>query len=162
MAIDRTKSATTEAPKARPVTFSPEELQRVIAQATAAAVAEATATLKAEMQAALAAKPQAATGGKSQSAKNEELCIKAFRKAGFGEVTPNVNVFTFNKWIEKGFRPIEKTKAVKVNNLRLFCQAQVRPVTKADLAQIKKQKADHDKRQQQAKTTASIHALNPQ
>ena len=53
--------------RARPVTFSPEELQAVIAKATAEAVAQATASLKAEMQAALAAKRPPSDGKVSRS-----------------------------------------------------------------------------------------------
>src|SRR5436309_3533634 len=95
---------TTKTPKARPVSFSPEELQRVIAEAVAAATAQA----KAEFAEALAAKPSAASNGKSQaSMQNEIAVVKAFKKAGFGNVTPHEDVRTFNRWLSAGYRPVE-------------------------------------------------------
>jgi hypothetical protein len=112
-----------------PVTFSPEELQRVIAQATAQAVAEATASLKAEMQAALAAKTPAANGKSERSIQNEIAVVRAFKKAGFGEVRPHEDVQTFNRWMAAGYRPIEGSKSLKVKNLRLFHKSQCRPIT---------------------------------
>jgi hypothetical protein len=119
----------TNTPKARPVSFSPEELQRVIAEAVAAATAQA----KAEFAQALAAKPSATINGKSdQSAKNEAATIRAFKRAGFGSVKPHEDAKTFNRWLAAGYRPVEKSKAVRVNNLRLFCKAQVRPLTEAE------------------------------
>jgi hypothetical protein len=135
-----TPEATTNAANP-PVTFSAEELQRVIAQATAAAVAEATASLKAEMQAALAAKTPAINGsGKSdQSRKNELATIKAFKAKGFGVVTPNVDVFTFRRWVDQGFRPVEGSKSVKVSNLRLFHRSQVRQLSVEEIQAMQAQ-----------------------
>ena len=81
-------TTTTKAPKSRPVSFSPEELQRVIAEAVAAATAQA----KAEFAEALAAKPSATNGKSQASMQNEVAVVKAFKKAGFGNVTPHEDV----------------------------------------------------------------------
>src|SRR5947207_13258625 len=117
---------TTKIPKARPVSFLPEELQRVIAEAVAAATAQA----KAEFAEALAAKPSAASNGKSQaSMQNEIAVVKAFKKAGFGNVTPHEDVRTFNRWLSAGYRPVEGSKSLKIKNLRLFHRSQVRELT---------------------------------
>jgi hypothetical protein len=129
---------TPEIPANPPVTFSPEELQRVIAQATAAAVAEATASLKAEMQAALAAKPSVA-GKPDRSAENLATTIRAFKRLGIKDIQPHVNVLTFKKWTEAGYRPKEGSRAVKVANLRLWHVSQVRALTKEEIKTMKAQ-----------------------
>ena len=119
--------------KSNEVTFSPEALQAVIAQAVAAALAQSKA------------KPSASAtklDGKSErSIKNEIAVVRAFKKAGFGNVTPHVDVMTFNRWVAAGFRPIEGTKSTKVKNLRLFHKTQVRSITaeeKSALAESQK------------------------
>jgi hypothetical protein len=149
MAINRDKPSTTTKPASQavpPVTFTPEELQRVIAKATAEAVAQATASLKAEMQQALAAKPSATNGGSNRSQENEKRTIAAFRRAGFGLVTPHQDVFTFRKWLERGFRPVEGSKSLKIGNLRLFCRKQVRELTKVERAASAEQPKAETKR----------------
>jgi hypothetical protein len=140
----------TSTPKARPVSFSPEELQRVIAEA----VATATAQAKAEFAQALAAKPSATINGKSdQSAKNEAATIRAFKKLGIS-ATPRVDTFTFNIWVSKGFRPKEGSKSVRVNNLRLFHKSQVRPLTEVEKQTAKDQPTKATKR------TGSVIPMN--
>src|ERR1700732_4565115 len=124
-----------------PVSFSAEELQRVIAQATAAAVAEATASLRAEMQAALAAKTPAVSGKGDRSIENEIAVVKAFKKAGFENVKPHEDVRTFNRWLAAGYRPMEGSKSLKVKNLRLFHKSQCRPIT-AEEKQAMQEQAD--------------------
>jgi hypothetical protein len=53
--------------------------------------------------------------GKSEQAiKNEIATVRAFKRAGFGNVKPHEDVLTFNKWAAKGFRPKEGSKSVKV------------------------------------------------
>jgi hypothetical protein len=150
-----TPEATTNA-ASPPVTFSPEELQRVIAQATAAAVAEATASLKVEMQAALAAKPSVA-GKPDRSAENLAATIRAFKRLGIKDIQPHVNVLTFKKWTEAGYRPKEGSKAVKVANLRLWHVSQVRALTKEEIKTMKAQGDAAIKRHER-----SVVQLNPQ
>jgi hypothetical protein len=62
---------------------------------------------------------------------------------------PHVNILTFNKWAEKGYRPIEGSKSLKVKNLRLFHVSQVRKLTADEVKAAKDQSADavarHDK-----------------
>jgi len=130
----------TKTAKARPVSFSPEELQAVIAKATAEAVAQATSALRAEMQTALAAKPSATINGKSDvSAKNDLAVLRTFKRQGFTDIQPRKNVLTFNRWRDLGRRPVEGSKSLKVNGLRLFHITQTRELTKAELAAPKDQ-----------------------
>jgi hypothetical protein len=152
-----TPEATTNAANP-PVTFSAEELQRVIAQATAAAVDEATASLKAEMQAALAAKTPAVSGKGDRSIENEIAVVKAFKKAGFGNVKPHEDVRTFNRWLAAGYRPMEGSKSLKVKNLRLFHKSQCRSITAEEK---KAAKAQSDAAIARHKT-ADVVQLNPQ
>jgi uncharacterized protein (DUF4415 family) len=129
-----TKSPST---KSRPaVTFSPEAVQAILDQvakereAMAASMAE-LAALKAQ-----AAKPSAATNGKSDvSAKNDLAVLRTFKRQGFKDIQPRVNVLTFRKWLEHGYRPKEGSKAVKVSNLRLWHVSQVRPLTKEEISE---------------------------
>ena len=81
--------------RARPATFNLEDVNKI--------VGEALDRQRAEMQ---AAKP--VTNGKSQaSMANEIAVVRAFKKAGFGNVTPHVDVKTFNRWMMDGLRPVE-------------------------------------------------------
>jgi hypothetical protein len=106
-------------PALRPVTFTPEALKAVIAEAVAIAMANKKADNR-----------QAGFAGKTErSLKNEIKTVRAFKKAGFGNVKPHEDVLTFNRWIAKGFRPAEGSKSVKVGNLRLFHKSQVRQIT---------------------------------
>jgi hypothetical protein len=70
----------------------------------------------------------AKTGKKDQI---EALTIRAFKRAGFGEVVPRVDVMTYNKWLEAGFKVKTGEKAVKVKQFRLFHKTQVEPVEPA-------------------------------
>lgn len=45
---------------------------------------------------------------------------EAFKKAGYGDVTPREDVLTYGKFLEKGLRVKAGQKAVKVGTLRLF------------------------------------------
>jgi hypothetical protein len=110
--------------------------------------AEAEAVIKAE-------KAPAAT---TKSASNDLAAVRAFKKAGFGVLTPRAQIKTFNRWVEAGFRPIEGSKAVKVANLRLFCQAQCRPITSADKKALAEQKAKFEAR----KGSATVVPINGQ
>jgi hypothetical protein len=64
----------------------------------------------------------------------DRLVAKAFKRAGFGDVEPRVNVKTFNKWIEAGRRPMEGEKSIKVKQFRLFAKSQTRPLTTEEKA----------------------------
>jgi len=133
MAINRDKPTTTKpATQAAPaVTFSPEQLQQYIDEALAKQAA-AFKLAMADQQ----AKPAATNGKPSKSAENEWKTIKAFKKLGI-TAKPRVDTFTFNIWVSKGFRPVEGSKAVKVSNLRLFHQSQVRKLTSAEVQALK-------------------------
>jgi len=158
------------------VTFSPAALQALIDEVTAsrAEMAELKAGLieanKRKLDTiAKAAKPApvaVATGKTDKSAANDALCIKLFRKAGFQNVVPHVNVKTFNLWLrEDGRRPIEGSKSIKVNNLRLFHVTQTREITAAEKKANAKQQADAIDRHTakgKAKGSATVHQLNPQ
>src|SRR5262245_65414668 len=106
-------------PIAQPtVTFTPEKLQEVIAAAIH------------EHEQNKALKAQA-----NSSAEMDRLTVAAFKRKGFANVTPRVDVLTYAKWVEKGFKVKEGEHAIKVKNLRLFCAAQVQPITKAEQAE---------------------------
>jgi hypothetical protein len=113
--------------RARPATFNLEDVNKI--------VGEALDRQRAEMQ---AAKP--VTNGKSQaSMANEIAVVRAFKKAGFGNVTPHVDVKTFNRWMMDGLRPVEGSTSVRVKNLRLFHRSQVRPLTAEEKAPTQEQ-----------------------
>ena len=162
------KPAITEPGAARDVSFSPEDLQAVIAKVTADAVAMATAALRAEMQQALGAKPAEAAkaptmsiAGKTERAiQNELLAIRLFKKAGYGVVVPH-QVRTFNRWQAIGLRPVEGSKSVRVGNLRLFHKSQCRVVTAAETAKNAEQQAAAVARHDKAANVVPINA-NPQ
>jgi hypothetical protein len=133
---EMTMSRTTKTPEAKPTaTFSPEALQALIEEvsATRKLVAEQMAEI-AELR---AAKPQAANGKSDVSAKNELQTIRVFKKAGFKDIQPRINVLTFNRWIEAGRRPTEGSKSLKVAGLRLFHLSQTRPLTAEEKAALK-------------------------
>jgi hypothetical protein len=121
---------TPKTPKARAPTFNLEDVNKI--------VGEALDRQRAEMQAAMqamAATKKPATNGKSQaSMQNEIAVVKAFKKAGFGNVTPHEDVRTFNRWLSAGYRPVEGSKSLKIKNLRLFHRSQVRELTAEEKA----------------------------
>jgi len=101
------------------VTFTKAALERVIAEAVALAMAGKKADTKAAAQA----------GKSEKSIQNEVKTARAFKKAGFADAVPHVNVKTFNRWMAEGRRPIEGSKSIKVSNLRLFHISQTRAIT---------------------------------
>lgn len=113
------------------MTFTAEALRAVLAEAVAMALAGQKAN----------AKPAALAAKTDRSIKNEIAVVKAFKKAGFGSVTPHVDVMTFNRWMAKGFRPIEGSKSIKVKNLRLFHKSQVRGITSEEMRNAAAQNA---------------------
>jgi hypothetical protein len=100
------------------VTFSPEQLQAVIAQAIR------------EHEESKAQKAQA-----DSSDEMDRLCVKAFKRSGFQDVQPRVNILTYGKWVEKGFRVKPGEQSIKVRNLRLFHASQVEPISKKEQAE---------------------------
>jgi hypothetical protein len=142
--MTRTKTTTTDTTKPEaqaanpPVTFDINDptLQAMLAQAVAVALAAQKAEL---MQVIAAGKP--ATSGKSEkSIRNEIAVVRAFKKAGFGDVKPHVDVKTFNKWmLDDGLRPAEGSKSIRVAHLRLFHRSQCRPVTAEEKAATQQQ-----------------------
>jgi hypothetical protein len=151
------KSDTTEV---RPASFDLNDptLKAIMAEAVATALAAQRAELlqaMAEQQ--RAAKP--ATNDKpSKSAENLQATIRAFKRLGIKDIQPHINVLTFRKWTEKGYRPLEKSKAVRVGGLRLWHQSQVRPLSKEEIGAMKAQSEAADKRQK----SANVTELHPQ
>jgi hypothetical protein len=147
----KAETPNTEAPK---VTFTPEALQAVIAEA----VAQAMAKQKAE---AVAVMPAIGNGRSSdRSMQNEIAVVKAFKKAGFGHVKPHDDVKTFNRWVAAGYRPIEGSKSLKIKNLRLFHKSQVRPISQEERQTLAAQSQAAVERH--SAKGGNIHKLNPQ
>jgi hypothetical protein len=118
-------------------TFSPEKLAELLNEITA--LRRETAELKAAAVA--PAKP--ATGKPDLSAKNDADCVRIFKKAGFKDLQPRVNILTFRKWTEHGYRPLEGSNALRVNNLRLWHVSQVRALTPAEIKAAHSGEGDH-------------------
>jgi len=115
-----------------PVTFNREEMDKIVA----AAVAEAIEKQKAKMDAVVATM---GNGKGERSMQNEIAVVKAFKRAGFGNVKPHEDVKTFNRWVAAGYRPLEGSKSLKIKNLRLFHKSQVRPITAEEKAALAEQ-----------------------
>jgi hypothetical protein len=136
------------------VSFSPEALSKLLNELTAQR--QELAALKAEMVESNKAKigpvtmPVAAKPDKA--AANNALCIKLFKKAGFQNVVPHQNVKTFNLWMAENRRPIEGSKSIKVNNLRLFHVTSTRELTAAEIKAAKDQVKASDTRKGNGKT----------
>jgi hypothetical protein len=114
----------------------------------------------AELKQAMAAKPAVAANGKSDiSTENERRTKKAFERAGFKDVQPRINILTFNRWIEKGFRPIEGSKSLKISGMRLFHISQVRELTSAEL---KARKDQPEAKPSKGAKVVPIHEVSPQ
>ena len=151
-----------------PVTFSPEKLAELLnmlsdQKAELAAIKEQMVQdNKAKLDAIAKPAPVAVAPAKTdKSAANNALCVKLFKKQGFSNVVPHLNVKTFNLWMAENRRPIEGSKSIKVNNLRLFHVTQTREITAAEKKAALKQKADADARNGKGKT-ATILPINPQ
>jgi hypothetical protein len=114
-----TKSQTPREP-----TFSLEALNKIVGEQ----VLQALAAQRAEFEASVLAANKAA----KDKIDYDSLAIKAFRKAGFGEVKPRTDVLTYNKWLEAGFRVKPGEHAIKVRQLRLFHRSQVEAITAAE------------------------------
>src|SRR5260221_14287482 len=122
----------TRQPKAN---ISAEALQAMVASMNEmrAMVEKYKAEAEAATKAMSNAKP-AANGKTPKQVQSEIQVLRAFKKAGFGTVTPHINVKTFNRWIAEGRRPTEGSKSVKAGGLRLFHLSQTRELSKESLA----------------------------
>jgi hypothetical protein len=87
--------------------------------------------------------------------------VRAFKRLGIKDIQPHVNVLTFRKWTEAGYRPKEGSKAVKVANLRLWHVSQVRALTKEEIKAMKAQPAAAEARKAKA-NVVSINEAYPQ
>src|SRR5262245_39230352 len=128
---------------AKTISMTHEELQSLIRQG----IAEAMQAERAQLAKEAASRPE----GKSvQSQRNEEQCIIAFRRLGYGDVVPNVDVFTYNRWIAAGFKVKRGETAVKVKNLRLFHKSQVEKISPEEVKAIQEERqasfAQHQQR----------------
>jgi len=110
----------------RSVTFTQAALKQVIAEAVALAMA---GNKPSEQERIFNAKNGPMNVPTERSVKNANATLRAFKKAGFADAVPHVNVKTFNRWMAEGRRPIEGTKSIKVANLRLFHVSQTRAIT---------------------------------
>jgi antirestriction protein ArdC len=104
-------------------TFTPEDLQKLMAETAAAAVAEAlksvnTSTRKAKGKP--GAKVKTDEEKAAARAKTEADTIKNFTAAGYKDVQPRINVMTYNKWIENGRRVKKGEKSIKGGSFPLF------------------------------------------
>jgi hypothetical protein len=102
---------------ANEVTFTPEALQQVIAQA----VAEALRARDAKPM----PKNTLVDGKTEQQLRIDIMVLKAFKKAGYGEVKPREDVMTYNKWLASGHKLRTGERATKVKQFRLFHKSQV-------------------------------------
>src|SRR4051812_28625845 len=53
--------------------------------------------------------------------------VRAFAKAGYGTVTPRVDVQTYGRWLAQGYKVKAGEHSVKVRQFRLFHRKQVEP-----------------------------------
>jgi hypothetical protein len=132
MANRRTPDTKPAQAETRQPTFSLEELNKLIAEATAKAKAE----LMGEMQA-MQAKP-----ANGKAAQVDMQVVRSFKRAGFGVVKPRIDTKTFNIWLAEGKRPLEGSKSVKVGGLRLFHRSQLRELTIEENAALQAEKAE--------------------
>ena len=61
-------------------------------------------------------------------AKNSALVVETFTAAGFTDVQPRVNVLTYGKWEEQGYKVRKGEKGTRVGNFNLFHVSQVDPI----------------------------------
>jgi hypothetical protein len=120
------------------VTFTPEALQQVIAEAVAVALAA--------REAKQVPTNKLVDGRTEQQLKIDIMVVKAFKKAGYGEVTPRQDVMTYNKWLASGHKVKPGERAIRVKQFRLFHKTQVEyigipPKEAAPSAAVKEAKA---------------------
>jgi hypothetical protein len=64
-------------------------------------------------------------GKTEQQLRIDIMVVKAFKRAGFGEVTPRQDVMTYNKWLASGHKVKPGERATRVKQFRLFHKTQV-------------------------------------
>lgn len=101
------------------VTLSKSDLAAIIAQAVAQALQDKPKA------AAGKASPALVDGKTERQLKLDVAVVRAFKKAGYGNVTPRVDAQTYNRWLAEGFKVKPGEKAVKVKQFRLFHKSQV-------------------------------------
>jgi len=108
------------------ITISKEDFAKLVAEAVAA-----------ELAASKGKAVKAAIAGKSErSMKNEILCVRAFKKAGFGDVKPHVDVMTYNRWVAAGRKVKPGEHGIRVKNLRLFHIKQTEAISAEEKAKL--------------------------
>lgn len=108
------------------VTLTKDTLAEMMKEAVATALAAQATTKKAKGKP--GAKVKTEEEKAAARAKTEKLAVTAFAKAGFKDVTPRVDVMTYNKWVENGRRVKKGEKAVKVGSFALFHVSQTEPL----------------------------------
>jgi hypothetical protein len=112
------------------VSFTPEALKQVIAQAIAEHDAQKAQQAKADV-----------------SSDMDRLCTKAFVRAGYKseDIKPRENVRTYNLWLQAGYRVKAGEQSVRCKSLRLFHASQVEKLNavehKKALAELETKKA---------------------
>lgn len=98
-------------------------------------------------QKAMSEKPATMTlaGKTTKQVQNEIQVLRAFKKAGFKDAQPRINIMTFNRWIAAGRRPTEGSKSIKAGGMRLFHVSQTRELTAEEKAQPKAEKPSKGK-----------------
>ena len=91
-------------------TFSPEALSKLLNELTEQRKAMALLMAEhAELKAKVDQPAKMSMAGKTEkSIKNEIAVVKAFKKAGFGNVVPHVDVMTYNRFMLAGLRPVRR------------------------------------------------------
>jgi uncharacterized protein (DUF4415 family) len=131
--------------KPNEMTFTPAALKQVLDAAIAEAVAAALG------KAASVPKNTLVDGKTEASLKIDILVVKAFKRAGFGEVQPRIDVMTYNKWLASGHKVKPGERATKVKQFRLFHRSQVEAVALPSKAE----------QQAQADAAVAAHAATP-
>lgn len=99
------------------VSFSASELKAVLD----AAIAEALAAHNARP----APSNRLVDGRTEQQLKIDIMVVKAFKRAGYGEVKPREDVQTYNRWAAAGYLVKKGERATRVRQFRLFHKTQV-------------------------------------
>jgi hypothetical protein len=86
--------------------------------------------------------------------------IRTLLKAGFGTVTPRIDVKTFRLWSKEGFRPIAGTRSLRVGSLRLFHRSQVKALTADEVKALEEQQEAAIKRHEEAESNVVQLNLN--
>jgi uncharacterized protein (DUF4415 family) len=129
--------------KSNEMTFTPAALKQVLDAAIAEAVAAALGKAAAQGS---APKNTIVDGRTEASLKIDIAVVKAFKRAGYGDVTPREDTRTYNKWLSEGYKVRSGEKATKVKQFHLFHKSQVEFVgippketapTEAEVATVK-------------------------